>query len=126
MSTVSQSLMFALACAAVSACAAEPDCAVPVFPAFSADSECAHRVDAQVREWRLCIRAYRGRQDDAALLRSEREVEARLEKWLVATRANADAQPERQRLLNRIERERRLYMDEQEASGRIVYAAERK
>jgi hypothetical protein len=126
MTIAPQSLLFALACAAASAHAAEPGCAAPVFPAYSASDECAHRVDAQVREWRLCIGAYRMRPEEAGLLRADQDVEARLEKWLIATRANANGEPQRQRMLNRIDRERRLYLDEQEASGRIVYAAERK
>jgi hypothetical protein len=126
MTIASQFLLCALACAAASVHAAETGCAAPVFPVYSASEECAHRVDAQVREWRLCINAYRARPEETGLLRADREVEARLEKWLVSTRANAGADPERQRLLNRIDRERRLYLEEQEASGRIVYAAERK
>lgn len=126
MTTASPFLLLALACATASVSAADAGCAAPVFPLYSASDDCAHRIDAQVREWRLCIAAYRARPEEAGLLRTDREVEARLEKWLVSTRAHAGAEPERQRMLNRIDRERRLYLDEQDARGRIVYAAERK
>jgi len=120
-----QALLLALACGGAAAHAGESGCAVPQFPAC-ASGECVHRVDAQVREWRLCLAAYHARPEEAAMLRVDQEVEARLANWLVATRVSADGQAERQRQLNRIDRERRLYLDEQAASGRIVYAVERK
>jgi hypothetical protein len=119
-------LLLALGCMATSVQAAGADCPIPVFPVYSSNSDCVERVERKVREWRLCVAAYRSTDENAQLSRLDQEVEARMEKWLILTRTYANGEPERQRLLNRIERDRSEYLAEQQAAGRIVYAAERK
>jgi hypothetical protein len=115
-----------LACATGSVQAAGADCPMPVFPVYSHDAKCIERVERQVREWRMCVAAYGKSEDSAQLAQLDAEVDARMDKWLVLTRTYSSGQPERQQLLNRIQRDRSEYLAERKSSGRIVYAVERK
>lgn len=81
-------------------------CVAPVFPSYSASPECARRVEKQVREWRACNVERASAIDARKLVEINDAVNARLEKWLVATRSYSNGQADGQSVLSRIERDR--------------------
>lgn len=107
-STFLSAFLLCASAAALAQEAAEPvfTCVAPVFPSYSATPECARRVEKQVREWRACNVERASAIDARKLMQINEEVNARLEKWLVATRTYSNGQADGQNTLTRIERDR--------------------
>ena len=98
-----------LACGAASAQAASFDCVAPVFPAQSTSQESVRRVEKLVRQWRACKAARRAEMDSAEVERLSIDVDARLTKWIAATRAYSNGRAGGQRILTQIEQEKVEY-----------------
>ena len=97
------------------------DCVAPVVPTYSTTNEDVCKVEKQVRAWRACNVERASLIDPVKLRKLNADVDAQLDKWILATRAYSTGAADADKSLSRMVRDKHDYALWLENAQRVVY-----